>query len=59
MSETTETNVSSPPETTRPQPPAEPNARDRLNQLASLLASSRDVHLLREYLRLRSCIRAI
>ncbi|MBC8105816.1 MAG: hypothetical protein H7Z14_04430 [Anaerolineae bacterium] len=55
MSEST---VSSPPPTERPIAPPVPEARDRLIQLAGALASSRDVHLLREYLRLRSAIRA-
>ncbi len=55
----TETTISSPPATQRPEQSEPPTARDRLNQLANLLASTRNVHLLREYLRLRSSIRSI
>ncbi len=49
--------VSSPPPTERPVEPPPPDARDRMHQLASALTDTRDVQLLREYLRLRAAIR--
>lgn len=51
------TTVSSPPPSARPTQSSAPDARDRLNQLAHTLSTARDVHLLREYLRLRSAVR--
>lgn len=52
------TTITSPPPTERPAEDRTSDARDRLNQLADALARSRDAQLLREFLRLRSALRA-